>query len=231
MTKPHDRSALHLDLLAQRLGEATPPDDLGNIIGAAVHPTDLRSLRTWSERDDEIVTFLHNVRRGVDRLGDHVPDYAADALGDCVERLARSAVAYMLAGDVHLAREQWAVAGQLLGFGKSKTVVDVSAGVAPADVPLGDRHAEVAAVASVFAKAGLSARVTRDGATGELRPVVVGSPTPKQIWAIVRHAHADLARDIIGRTRGMQSLHVPLDDGDHDTFTLQFSVEGEESLP
>lgn len=219
-------------MLATRLSEMTPPHDMANIVGAAVHPADVREVRGHSGADDDVVAWL--VHHGTTGELPQAREATRDAVGDVALRLARSAVAFALAGNIQLASDQWHLAGRLVGI-ITLSGTDATPSAPPRYVPTqADRDAaDSRLIVEMFVKIGLTCTVDVDRVANTLYPIVDPADSinaHETIVAIAREVRATLPRDTILRTRGLRTLTLNLaensDDGE-DLIRFQFSVRGE----
>lgn len=231
---PGDRSALHLDMLAERLAEGESDNtrlrEDANIIGLAIHPADARDVRGVTDADREVVDLLHHfiVNGFAGNLHETVrASVHCDAIGDVVQRLVRSAVAFRLAGNEHPALEQWDLAGALL-FGKRDALaVDPAAAPATSETPRTS-----GGFADVFRDAGFTANEVavfiESTRPRVIRVTLTREPTPDELFAIVNNAHQYLNTSDIECTRGTRTVHVPADYPELSDLPLQFSVDGDD---
>lgn len=223
-----DRSALHLDMLAERFAESTDGDarDHANIVGLAIHPADARNVRGVTDADREVVSLLeHIITHKFAGLALHETVRASvhcDAIGDVVQRLIRSAVAFRLAGNEHPALEQWGLAGALL-FGKREATNAPTPDVAPRSS---------GGFADVFRDAGFTSNEVavfiESTRPRVIRVTLTREPTPSELVAIVNNARQYLNTSDIECTRGTRTVHVPADYPELSDLPLQYSVDGDE---
>lgn len=230
---PEDRSALHLDMLAERLAESTDGDarDHANVVGLAIHPAEVRDVRGVTDADREVVSLLeHIITHKFAGLALHETVRASvhcDAIGDVVQRLVRSAVAFRLASNEHPALEQWGLAGALL-FGKRDALaVDPAAAPATSETPRTS-----GGFADVFRDAGFTANEVavfiESTRPRVIRVTLTREPTLDELIAIVNNAHQYLNTSDIECTRGTRTVHVPADYPELSDLPLQFSVDGDD---
>ncbi len=229
---PEDRSALHLDMLAERLAESTDGDardharEHANTVSLAIHPADARDVRGVTDVDHEVVSLLeHIITHKFAGLALHETVRASvhcDAIGDVVQRLVRSAVAFRLAGNEHPALEQWALATNLL-FGAT-----------PPFNPRPDTAKSDAARAlcKIFGDAGyavgeVSVTYSTTGPDATMHPRLMREPGPHEMLLIAGCANdISLATfEAVSLTHGTRSIHMERGDA---TALLQFTVDGDD---
>lgn len=220
---PEDRSALHLDMLAERLAESTDGDarDHANVVGLAIHPAEVRDVRGVTDADREVVSLLeHIITHKFAGLALHETVRASvhcDAIGDVVQRLVRSAVAFRLAGNEHPALEQWALATNLLF------------GAAPSFNQRPDKSKSDAAQAlcKIFGAAGyavgeVSVTFATSGPSNTMHPLLTRAPSPHELQRIAEGA-GGLPVELVTATRGTRCVHH-----EDATFPLWFTVDGDD---
>ena len=230
---PEDRSALHLDMLAERLAESADGDarDHANVVGLAIHPVDARDVRGMTDADREVVSLLeHIIVHKFAGLALHETVRAAvhsDAIGDVVQRLVRSAIAFRLAGNEHPALEQWSLAGALLFGKRCASVIDPAAEPTTNETPRTG-----GGFADVFRDAGFTSNEVavfiESTRPRVIRVTLTREPTLDELIAIVNNAHQYLNTSDIECTRGTRTVHVPADYPELSDLPLQYSVDGDE---